>query len=172
MVPFLKSTLYVKIVAVIHAILACVIFLFEMLSNPTGFFCSSIIFIAFQLFVLSWWLWRFPPLDKLQEQVMPILLSRPHYTHEQKNRKLIMAWRLQLGFVLSWGWLSALIFWYLAIWVISQGGCSLLSVLLLGGFFTAAIGWIIGGAGILYGVFKERTPLNEAQKVGSLSFKN
>lgn len=91
---------------------------------------------------------------------MPIILSRPHLTPVQKEHKLKRAWRLQLGFVLLWGWFCALLFWSLATWMTLQGGCASISILLLGGLITSVAGWIIGGAGVIHVVYKDREPAN------------
>lgn len=141
---------------VCYAILACAILVIQLYMNPTGFFCSGIPILSFQLFVLSWWLWRFPALDIFRARNMALILNRPHWTPEQKDVKLRHAWRLQFGFVHFWGWFCALFLWNLATWLVLQGNCSVFSLLLLGGFFLSLIGWVIGGAGILFLVFQER----------------
>lgn len=142
--------------AVFHAVLASLILVISIFLNPIGFFCSGVVFISFQLFILSWWLWRFPPLDVFQDRFSVMIMTKPHLTTKQKERKVQFAWRLQLGFVLLWGWFCALLFWWLASWMTLQGICSLNSILLLGGFFTSIIVWVIGGAGIVYFIFRNR----------------
>ena len=118
--------------------------------------CSGLSLSLFQMFVLSWWLWRFPDLGAFREKILPFSLGKRVLTHEREQRDLQRAWRLQLSFVIIWGWICALLFWTVGNWFVLQGGCASIGFLLLGDLFIAVLGWIVGGAWMIHRGYQEK----------------
>jgi hypothetical protein len=119
------------------------------------FFCTGTPLVSFQLFVLSWWVWRFPNFNSFKERWRVFTSKKPLITPEQRERKLQRAWLIQLSFVLIWGWVCALVFWGLATWMLVLVGCAPISMLLIGDLFVAVVGWILGGAWVIQIVFRD-----------------
>lgn len=152
----------VKIVGLFHALLGVTVLILFIVLDPVGLLCSGVPFASFQLLLLSWWLWRFPGIDSFRDRVLPISLRRQPLTSRQEDHFLRRAWRLQLIFVIVWGWIITVLFWSLAtLWVLF-GGCALASVFLLGGIFTAIAGWILGGAWVLHVVYRSQRPAKKS----------
>lgn len=149
------SSLKLKIVALLHVLIASVVLLIAILVQPATFFCTGTPLVSFQLFVLSWWVWRFPNLDSFKERWLVFISKKELLTPEQRERKLKRGWLMQLGFVLIWGWVCALIFWGVATWMLVLGGCAPISMLLIGDLFVAVVGWILGGAWVIQVVFRD-----------------
>ncbi len=115
---------------------------------------SGITYVSFQLFLLSWWLWRVPGVASFREKMRPISLRQQPMTTEQEEERLHRTWRSQLLFIILWGWICTILFGSLATWCVLCGGYPWASVLLLGGLFTAIGGWIIGSAWVVHRVYR------------------
>ena len=141
--------------AILHILVAIVILIIAIMMQPATFFCTGTPLVSFQLFVLSWWIWRLPDFDSFKERWLIFTSKKPVLTPEQHEDKFRRAWLIQLGFVLIWGWVCALIFWGLATWMQLLGGCASISILLIADLFVAVVGWVIGGAWVMQGVFRD-----------------
>jgi hypothetical protein len=150
-----ESGYCVKVLAIIHALIGATLFAITLLVNPTILLCSGIPYASFQLFLLSWWLWRFPRIDSFRTRILPISLRRQPMTEEQEAQLLQRAWRFQLVFVNLWGWICTVLLGTLANWWMLWGGCPWASILLLGGVLLGVAGWILGSAWIVHHVYKE-----------------
>ncbi|MFX0079250.1 MAG: hypothetical protein ACFE8O_08425 [Candidatus Hermodarchaeota archaeon] len=144
-----------KIIALLHILIAIVLLIIAIIMHPATFFCTGTPLVSFQLFILSWWIWRFPNLDSFKERWQFFTSKKPLLTPEQHERKFRRAWLIQLSFVLIWGWVCALIFWGIATWILLLGGCAPLSMLLIIDIFVAVVGWILGGAWVIQSVFRD-----------------
>jgi hypothetical protein len=145
----------VKVLVIIHALIGGILLVITLLVNPVVLMCSGIPYASFQLFLLSWWLWRFPRIDSFRTQILPISLRRQSMTPEQEEQLLHRAWRFRLVFVNLWGWICTVLLGGLANWWMLWGGCPWASVLLLGGLFIAVAGWIVGSAWMVHRVYRE-----------------
>ena len=76
-------------------------------------------------------------------------------TPEEQEDKFQRAWLVQLGFVLVWGWVCALIFWGVATWMLLLGGCAPVSMLLIVDLFVAVVGWVLGGSWVIQSVVRD-----------------
>lgn len=151
----MQSGVKLKIMAILHILVAIVILIIAIMMQPATFFCTGTPLVSFQLFVLSWWIWRLPDFDSFKERWLIFTSKKPVLTPEQHEDKFRRAWLIQLGFVLIWGWVCALIFWGLATWMQLLGGCASISILLIADLFVAVVGWVIGGAWVMQGVFRD-----------------
>lgn len=151
----MRSNVKLKIIALLHILVAIVILVIEIIMHPATFFCSGTPLVSFQLFVLGWWIWRLPNFDSFKERWLVFTSKKPLLTSEQQEDKFRRAWLIQLGFVLMWGWICALIFWGFATWMLLLGGCAPISILLIVDLFVAVAGWVLGGAWVIQGVFRD-----------------
>ncbi|MDO8123385.1 MAG: hypothetical protein Q6364_03305 [Candidatus Hermodarchaeota archaeon] len=151
----MQSGVKLKIIALLHILIAIVILIIAIIIQPATFFCTGTPLVSFQLFVLSWWIWRLPNFDSFKERWLIFTSKRPLLTPEQHEQKFRRAWLIQLIFVLIWGWVCALIFWGLATWMFFLGGCAPVSMLLIADLFVAVVGWVLGGAWVIQGVFRD-----------------
>ncbi|MFX1301020.1 MAG: hypothetical protein ACFFDE_08745 [Promethearchaeota archaeon] len=151
----MHSDVKVKIIALFHIFVAIVLLIITIIIYPATFFCTSTPLVSFQLFVLSWWIWRLPNFDSFKERWMIFTSKKPLLTPEEHEQKFRRTWLIQFGFILIWGWICALIFWGLATGLLLLGGCAPISILLIADFFAAVAGWVLGGAWVIQGVFKD-----------------
>jgi hypothetical protein len=150
----LESGHRLKVLSIIHVVIGGILFIITLLVNPIALICSAIPYASFQLFLLSWWLWRIPRIELFRTQVLPISFRRKPMTREQEEEFLHRAWRSRLLFIILWGWMCTVLFAGLAAWWVILGGCPWASVLLFGGLFTTVAGWILGSAWMLHHVYK------------------
>ncbi len=151
----MRSGVKLKIIALLHILVAIVILIITIIMQPATFFCTGTPLVSFQLCVLSWWIWRLPNFDSFKERWMIFTSKKLLLTPEQQEHRFRRAWYIQLGFVLIWGWVCALIFWGLTTWMLLSGGCAPISMLLIVDLFVAVVGWILGGAWVIQRVFRD-----------------
>lgn len=149
----LQSGHGLKGLGIIHALVAGVLLFLVFFADPLSFMSSGIPYASFELFLLSWWLWRFPKIELFRDQMLPLSQKGQPMTTEQYEHYLHRAWRLQLLFVILWGWICAILFGAVTQWLVFFGGYPWTSVLLLGGIVMAIVGWIVGGAWIVHRVY-------------------
>lgn len=152
----MQSGVKLKIIALLHIVVAIVILILAIIIQPATFFCTGTPLVSFQLFVLSWWIWRIPNFESFKERWMIFTSKQPLVTPDELEGKFQRAWFLQLGFVLFWGWVCALIFFGVATWMLLLGGCAPISVLLIVDLFVAVVGWVLGGAWVIQSVVRDR----------------
>ncbi|MFX1244286.1 MAG: hypothetical protein ACFE8F_04940 [Promethearchaeota archaeon] len=149
----LKSGHGLKVLGIFHALIGAVLLLVVFFTNPIALTGSGIPYGSFELFLLSWWLWRFPGIVAFREQMLLLHQRRAAMTTEDSEQYLHRAWRFQLLFVILWGWICTILFGALAHWLVFSVSYAWSSVLLLGEIIVAILGWIMGSALIVHRVF-------------------
>lgn len=149
----LKSGHGVKVLGIFHALIGVILFVVVFFTNPFALTSSGLPYGSFGLFLLSWWLWRFPRITAFREKMLLIHQRRAPMTTGNSELYLHRAWRFQLLFVILWGWICAILFGVLAHWLVFSVSYTWSSVLLLGEIIVGLLGWIMGSAWIVHRIF-------------------